>query len=300
MMMKNNFLPSLLGCLLLVFTACGNDDDENIPAEDRNDNKNNTSVCQEASRLEFPHLKGGNSIPIVHRTADGAVNYSVEWDIDLKSQRWSCYTLDKASLTARTSRYYGNPQYPLDPDLPIRYYLDRPSADYSIGDYFYSSGFDHGHICPSADRLYSAEANYQTFYLTNMQPQYNEFNAKLWASMEDQVRTWARASATETLYVCKGGTIDKAEHRLLPIKNTLLVPRYFFMALLLKNEQGYRALAFWAENENRDRSNDNLSKYAISIDELEQRTGIDFFCNLPDMTEKMVEKNLALNAWGLR
>ena len=297
--MKNILFYSILCCTMIVFTACGNDDDDSTSSEERNDNKNDTSVYQDASRLEFPHLKGAGSIVIVHRTA-GDVNYSVEWDIDLKSQRWSCYTLDRASLTARTSRYYGNPQYPLDPELPIRYYLDRPSADYTISDYFYNSGFDHGHICPSADRLYSSEANYQTFYLTNMQPQYNEFNAKLWAVMEDQVRTWARASATETLYVCKGGTIDKAEHRLLPIRNTLLVPRYFFMALLLKNAQGYRALAFWAENENRDRSNDNLSKDTISIDELEQRTGIDFFCNLPDDTENMVEKNLALNAWGLR
>ena len=297
--MKKTIALLLLGGMAITFNACGSDDENENSTADTNINKNSTETCTEASRLEFPQLKGGNNIVIVHRTG-GDVNYSVEWDIDLKSQRWSCYTLDRKTLTSRTSRYYGNPQYPLDPDLPLRFYLDRPTADYSEGDYFYGSGYDHGHICPSADRLYSKEANYQTFFLTNMQPQYNAFNANLWANMEEQVRIWARASTTDTLYVCKGATIDKPEQRLLPIKNKLLVPRYFFMALLLKNAQGFRAMAFWAENENVDRSNDKLSKYAISVDELEKRTGIDFFCNLPDETENQVEKNLVANAWGLR
>ena len=44
----------------------------------------------------------------------------------------------------------------------------------------------------------------------------------------------------------------------------------------------------------------DFAKYAISIDELEKRTGIDFFCNLPDDIELQVERNLVLGAWGLR
>ena len=100
------------------------------------------------------------------------------------------------------------------------------------------NGYDHGHICPSADRLRSAESNYQTFYITNMQPQLNVFNAGIWEKMEEQVRTWA--SACDTLFVCKGGTIDKQEHVLgqltdqIKRENRIPVPRYFFMALLSK------------------------------------------------------------------
>ena len=37
----------------------------------------------------------------------------------------------------------------------------------------------------------------------------------------------------------------------------------------------------------------------VTIDELEKKTGIDFFCNLPDKTEKEVESKIALKAWGL-
>ena len=286
----------------LILTACGSDDkEEDDVVIETNSNQNSTVSCPEANRLEFPHLKGGNNLVIVHKTDHNTVvNYSVEWDCDKKSQRWSCYEMNKANMTASTSRYYGNPQYPLDPDLPLNDYLDRPSEDYLIGDYFWGSGFDHGHICPSADRLYSSEANYQTFYLTNMQPQYNVFNAGLWAIMEKQVRTWATSKGTEALYVCKGGTIDDESNILKRLSNKLIVPKYFFMALLLKNAQGYRAIAFWCENENVDRTNDSLTKYAISIDELEKRTGIDFFCNLPDQTEHKVEQSYAANVWGLR
>ncbi len=299
--MKHLRLLLYLLTLTLILTACGGDDEENEPVIETNSNQNSTVYCAEAGRLEFPHLKSGNNIVLVHKTNNGTkVNYSVEWDCDKKSQRWSCYEMNKANMTASTSRYYGNPQYPLDPDLPLNDYLDRPSEDYLIGDYFWGSGFDHGHICPSADRLYSSEANYQTFYLTNMQPQYNVFNAGLWAIMEKQVRTWATSKGTEALYVCKGGTIDDESNILKRLSNKLIVPKYFFMALLLKNAQGYRAIAFWCENENVDRTNDSLTKYAISIDELEKRTGIDFFCNLPDQTEHKVEQSYAANVWGLR
>ena len=42
----------------------------------------------------------------------------------------------------------------------------------------------------------------------------------------------------------------------------------------------------------------NYGDYAISIDELEERTGIDFFCNLPDDIENVVEANATPKAWG--
>ena len=71
------------------------------------------------------------------------------------------------------------------------------------------------------------------------------------------------------------------------------------MACLLKNSQGYRAIAFWAEQKNEWKTYDNLADYAITIDELEKKTGIDFFCNLPDKTENEVESKIALKAWGL-
>ncbi|MCI5711491.1 MAG: DNA/RNA non-specific endonuclease [Prevotella sp.] len=88
-------------------------------------------------------------------------------------------------------------------------------------------------------------------------------------------------------YSC--GTIENGQV-LSPAKSGLLVPKYFFMAILCKRNGNYKAIAFWAEHTAKDTRNDKLSAYMISVDELEEKTGIDFFCNLPDDVETRVEK----------
>ena len=139
-----------------------------------------------------------------------------------------------------------------------------------------------------------------------MQPQYNKFNAGLWAKMEEDVRTWANQS--DTLYVCKGGTIDKKaniieyvnhnSHQSSQVNDSHIpVPKYFFMAVLSRKGGQYQAMGYWVEQVNADRSNDTRKNYAVSIDVLEDRTGIDFFCNLPDDIETKVEKTLAPSYW---
>ena len=88
----------------------------------------------------------------------------------------------------------------------------------------------------------------------------------------------------------------------MKVKNELLVPKYFFVALLAKNKSGYKALGFWFEHDNVDHYADALGKYVVNVRDLEQKTGIDFFCNLPDETEERVEALPVENvrkAWGL-
>ena len=298
--LSTSFLSCFLSVLLFtpIFTACSNDEDDNSGST-RNINANDTIVDPALGRLEFPHVKGGNSVILIHTTNDGyGINYSCEWDKEKKSQRWSCYQLNSANSVSNTQRYRSDVnQYPMDPMLDKTDYLDR--------DYIYGSGYEHGHICPSADRLYSENANIQTFYLTNMQPQDHMMNSgnnydSPWIRLENQVRSWARANTTENLYVVKGGTIE--DHQLREtISGVLRVPKYFFVALLLKNGQGYKAIAFWMEHDGKDHGKDPLRAYVMNVRSLEQLTGIDFFCNLPDDIEEHVEtlpvENL-IRAWG--
>ncbi len=283
----------------LMMAACGSDD-SNGGGEggDANVNANQpTAKHPEVTRYEFPKLKGGSSVIVTHKTSGtydaSNINFSTEWDNDKLSQRWTCYQMHKG-FGGNSGRYSGNPQYPFDSDLAAA------GGKYLDDDYFWSSGFDHGHICPSADRTFSVDANKQTFYLTNMQPQYNPFNAGIWAVLEDKIRKWTNATGNEILYVCKGGTIDKETNILKRIKGKLIVPKYFFCALLLKTKSGtYRAAGFWFLNESNDRSTEPLADFILSVDELEAKTGIDFFCNLPDDIENRVEKSVSVKAWGL-
>ena len=294
------------GCavmLLLLTVAChdtDDDDDWNARKETQlNVNRNDTIQEPALARLEFPRVKGGTSVVLIHTTNDRyGINYSVEWDTEKKAQRWSAYQMNQATCRQNTTRYRSDDnQYPRDPLLPNYLYLSQ--------DCFWNSGFDHGHICPSADRLYSAEANYQTFFLTNMQPQYRNFNGSdnsPWYRLEGQVRSWANATTTETLYVVKGGTIE--DDQILPtlVKGEMRVPKYYFVALLMKNAQGYKAVGFWMEHLTNYPVAQPLASYAVSIHKLEELTGIDFFCNLPDDTENRVETLPIENvcrAWGL-
>ena len=280
-----------------------------------NANANNTSIDGRYGRLEFPHLKGGsNNIVLIHTVASlgrDNVNYSVEWDSNLqpegwndggtlRSQRWSAYTMHAGNTSSATNRW-PDYEYPNDPLLSSQYQFSS--------DPYWSSGYDHGHIFPSADRAYgyNQEANKQTFYLTNMQPQVNGFNAGVWSNMEAQVRKWNSRNFRDTLYIVKGGTIDHASNILRAIgsgSNRIPVPKYFFMALLCKNSNstngGYKALGFWIEH--KSSSDSSLGKYVVNIDELERLTGIDFFCNLPDIYENAVEALPVANvkrAWNL-
>ena len=140
--------------------------------------------------------------------------------------------------------------------------------------------------------------------MTNIYPQVGDFNTGIWLTMENRVRTWARQC--DTLYVCKGGTIDDSKNILgytIPSYNghpgNHIVPKYFFTALLSKKGSTLKALGFWAEHKD-GTSWGALKEYICSVDELEDKTGIDFFCNLPDDTEKTVESTLNLGDWNLK
>ena len=73
------------------------------------------------------------------------------------------------------------------------------------------------------------------------------------------------------------------------------------MALLHYNKasNSYKAIAFWTLHQDTKDTNKKYGDYAISIDELEKRTGIDFFCNLPDEIEEAVEAECDLDFWKL-
>ena len=43
---------------------------------------------------------------------------------------------------------------------------------------------------------------------------------------------------------------------------------------------------------------DQLKACAVSIDDLEVNTGLDFFCNLPDVIEDEVESSCNVNDWA--
>ena len=317
-MMKTQKLICLLTCILSL-AACGGDDEPIVIHQgtkpinsdtSANSNRNTTGPQEAQTRYEFPHLRmDADNETIVHATDTYGMTYALEWDHARKATRWVCWEMDGSNRQERYSRSQlwpnGDP-WAYDPLVPMSeqqqtynelsnsFFPGYNASMHSKGDYLYQKG----HICASQDRIYDPKANEQTFYMTNIMPMVGNFNGKLWAKLEGQVRTWGKNC--DTLYICKGGTIDKNEYILDHTIGGHIVPKFFFMALLRKSQQGLKAIGFWMEHRNEDLSGDKLSKYARTIDQLEELTGIDFFCNLPDKTEDEAEQSYSLSDWNLQ
>ena len=248
-----------------------------------------------ASMLEIPALKGGSMNQfITHTTKRNGKDYptySLEYSYKYKHSYWIAYRFDNTT-GGNVGR---NEAYKPDPELPSQYAAKH--NDYT------NSGYTRGHLCASSDRQYSKEANQQTFYMSNISPQSgNGFNqsGSAWNTGEDKVQAWGYniSRSTDTLYVVKGGTIGEGMIKGY-IKNEIAIPKYFFMAVLFRSGDNYKAIGFYMPHENLKDDPDKIDpkKYLMSIDALEQETGIDFFHNLPDNIENTVEATYNVNDW---
>ena len=248
-----------------------------------------------ASMLEIPALKGGSMNQfITHTTKRNGKDYptySLEYSYKYKHSYWIAYRFDNTT-GGNVGR---NEAYKPDPELPSQYAAKH--NDYT------NSGYTRGHLCASSDRQYSKEANQQTFYMSNISPQSgNGFNqsGSAWNTGEDKVQAWGYniSRSTDTLYVVKGGTIGEGMIKGY-IKNEIAIPKYFCMAVLFRSGDNYKAIGFYMPHENLkdDPDKKDPKKYLMSIDALEQETGIDFFHNLPDNIENTVEATYNVNDW---
>lgn len=293
--------------LFLVLTglcwSCSNDDTpESGGSIDPNNTNANPSVILNAQNLEIPRLDSNTGTVLSHYVSYNGrqvLNYTVDWNVEKRHSRWVAFTFTSTTAGTAWSRdqwkntEWGKDPFQPDPDLPIGQRTE-------LEDY-YRSGYDRGHLCASADRLFSKDANEQTFYLSNMSPQDNSFNSDDWGKLETQVRNWGRNNSfRDTLYVVKGGTILPSQLKATTTSG-MPVPKYYFMAVLCKKFSGgqntYKAIGFWVEHKSYG-GNPNLRSWACTIDELEERTGIDFFCNLPDRVENAVESTYNFGEWS--
>ncbi len=303
-------LPLAMAALsvLLMTTAC--DDDDKLPQAKEsttavtadNENANATNVDESYGRLEVPRLKAdGSSTVLVRRVPNFGINYIIEYDRQKRSPRWVCWQWYRGNSGTAWNRNRWN--YEADNNewvkLNIQYYgfADpfRPDPDLELEERteledYWNCGFQRGHICASADRLNSKEANEQTFYLSNIMPQSYGLNNGVWQALENRLRQWNVDSFRRVLYVVKGGTIDNDTQIRCYTSTGLLVPKYFFMALLCEDQQGqYKAMGFWVEHTDQQINNAQPRQYVVNIRQLEELTGLDFFCNLPDNIEQSVE-----------
>lgn len=203
-----------------------------------------------------------------------------QYDRSLHNPLWIAYELTVSELNDKVTGRTDN-------------FIDDPSVlgCATLEDYR-RSGYDRGHIVPSADLTWSVKANEESFYMSNMSPQIHRYNAGLHLKAEDAVRDAARMY--KSLYVCTGPVLTDGPFETIG-NNKVAVPHYFYKALLAIDDSGKaHAIGLLTPQEYQ---NGNLKPYVCTIDHLEEVTGLDFFVNLDDVTENEVEAKYNLNDW---
>lgn len=239
--------------------------------------------------LELPATKAGDGKEWFAHNMDGGDyfsgtgkqrNWSFYYDYDSYLSSWVAYPLNNSlrGNGRRTDSWGYDPLLPADSQQSVTRRFEKTNRYYS------DELYDRGHQLPSADRL-NYSANVTTFYPTNMTPQSNSFNGDIWADLESEVRSYA--SSSDTLYVVTGCVIDKDSGSVYDrAGHTVRVPSAYFKALLRyypSSSTGdvYTACGFLLPHDDSIAKGD-FRDYMMSIDELEKKTGMEFFVNLAE------------------
>ena len=204
--------------------------------------------------------------------------YDVMYNPEYKIPRWVKYEL----LASETDGEWSRKGLKFTPDPSVSF----PQADDSD---YRGSGWSRGHMAPAADFKWSSKSMIETFYFTNCCPQDLSLNSGQWQTLEKKVRDWANRYGSVIVYT--GPIVLDNVYGTIGY-NKVVVPDAFFKAILA----GEQSIAFVMYNHN---NNENMQKCAMSVDELEELTGFDFFAALDDTLEAEAEKSYKLNFWKL-
>lgn len=149
------------------------------------------------------------------------------------------------------------------------------------------SGFSRGHMAPAGDFGWSDQAFRSTFLLSNTVPQYQSVNAGVWSQLEAAVRRIAAES--DAIYVFTGPILDSADTELIGA-NQVAVPSHTYKVILAI--QGERRAMYAAIVPNASRVKGSFDRYLTTVEEVECRSGLDFFAALEDSEERELESSL--------
>jgi endonuclease G, mitochondrial len=153
------------------------------------------------------------------------------------------------------------------------------------------TGFTRGHLAPAGDMSFDQTAMEESFFMSNMSPQPRSFNNGIWRELEEQTRDWVYQNSE--LYIVSGPVVTKNEFFK---KHKIAIPDSFYKVLLDLDGNEKKGIAFLIPNQ---LSNEPLEKYALSIQELEKKTGINFFKGFDKKKVGEFENSYSLEQWPI-
>ena len=225
-------------------------------------------IRRDLKRLGLPALQPGEEV-IVHP------GHMLVYDERHEQPKWTAHIATPDLITgnlARIDSFLPDPQVKTGTAV---------TADY------WNSGFDRGHMVPSADMRWNLGALQGTYYYSNVSPQVPELNRGTWAELEDWGRRYVNFSKRR-LFVVTGPvlrdglpTIQKADR-----KNEVSIPELFWKVIADLDGDAPKAIAFVMRNSAQEYP---PISYSVSVDSVERLTGLDFFPALDDAAEQRIE-----------
>ncbi len=256
---------------------------------------------QQEQTAEDTHLPFGLHTAPSNATGEHLIHQRewVTWhDDDLRLPLWVAYRLTRQDAQAQRTR---RDCFRKDPRLP--------DESASMCEDYEEPIFDRGHMVPRSDLNRTQTAMDNSFIFSNMAPQFPNFNQRVWERLERMVRNWAIVS--DGIHVITGAVFDRDGNeqrdadedadRVNPTER-VAIPTHFYKIIIHRRPSGFiDTISILLPHDNRSNTNNDnhLRRNITSIDEIEGLTGIDFFPELPDDQEAMVESFVSPGLWDV-
>jgi endonuclease G len=224
-----------------------------------------------------PKTPGTLNVTVLHNEA-----YTVGFSSERRTPLWSAYRVIRKEHPFILARPKGD--FLTDPRVP-----DSPThKDYT------GSGYDRGHMTPNSAiaRCFGAQAQRETFFLTNICPQAPALNQKVWEHLE--VKELDYANQFGEVWVVDGPIFPDLKDPSKPAKKLrsgINVPEAFYK-ILVHDDSGGKGLSVHAcavIMPQTVKGTELPSQYTTTIDQIEDRTGLEFLWKLPPETQRRLK-----------
>lgn len=181
---------------------------------------------------------------------------------------------------------------------PSSFKSDWRSINKVMSKDYKGSGYDRGHMAPNyaVSTLYGKQAQLNSFLMSNVVPQKPKLNQKLWQRLEEvEIKYFTQLEGK--LWVITGPVFDTDIQRLKDAWNVEIPDAFYKIYVLDRGQCTPLVLAFLMPQN--VKGNEPLNHYVVSIDKIEERTGLDFFHQLDDSIENKLEADIKPKDWGL-
>ncbi len=209
--------------------------------------------------------------------------YALSYSRERGTPNWVAWQLNQSWL-GNTERQN---DFRPDDSLPSDWYRVKPN-DYT------GSGYDRGHMVPSADRTATVQDNSATFLMTNIVPQTPDNNRGAWRELEEYCRYLVKQG--KELYIIAG--VDGGSRRIGRNK-VVTAPSYTWKVIVVLDQPGQGLQGISQDTRviavnvtNRQNTGDDWKRYIVSVDEIEAKTGYNFLTKVPESIQQVIESKV--------